>query len=249
MTRPARNSSALPAKKSGGTYWMYGRHAIEAASDNPQRQIRRVLFSGKQAPSWLRAGLRAEAADGRQLERLVGAEAVHQGIIAEVDPLPQPHLEELLPAKAPLLLLDQVTDPHNIGAMLRTAAAFGMGAIVLPKDGAPSESAVMAKAACGALERVPLISVTNLASSMEKMKEAGYWLVGMDGKASQTIEKIGEYRPVGLVMGAEGTGLRRLTEDKCDLLMKINIKGCIDSLNVSNAAAIACHMIFQKERL
>lgn len=229
-----------PSKKSG-TYWLYGRHAVQSACENPQRQIRRLLYSGKQAPAW--ANCPAESATGQQIERIVGADAVHQGVIAEANPLAQPHLEELLPAQKPLLLLDQVTDPHNIGAMLRTAAAFGIGALVLPKDGAPSESAVMAKAACGALERIPLVSVTNLAQAMNAMKEAGYWLVGMDGQAKNSIDKIKEYKPLGLVMGAEGAGLRRLSAQTCDLLVKIPISSDMESLNVSNAAAIACYLI------
>lgn len=224
---------------------MYGRHAVRAACDNPHRRIRRILFSGKQPPEW--APIKPEATDAKQLERLVGMDAVHQGIIAEVDPLPQPHLEEILPARKPLLLLDQVSDPHNIGAILRSAAAFDIGAIVLPKDGAPAESAVMAKTACGALETVPMVTVTNLAKAMDIMKDAGYWLLGLDGQAKETIGKIAHYAPLGLVMGAEGAGLRRLSAEKCDLLVKIPMSGAMESLNVSNAAAIACFLIGQKQ--
>ena len=132
-----------------------------------------------------------------------------------------------------------MTDPHNIGAMLRTASAFGFGALVLPKDGAPGESAVMAKAACGALERVPMLSVTNLSQAIKSMKSAGYWLAGMDGSAREDVSKLAEYSPLGLVMGAEGAGLRRLSAESCDLLVKIPIAAQMESLNVSNAAAIA----------
>jgi 23S rRNA (guanosine2251-2'-O)-methyltransferase len=223
--------------KKSSTYWLYGRHAVRAACDNPNRVIKRLLYSGKQQPDWARG--KAEPSDNAQLERIVGREAVHQGVVAEVDALAQPHLEELLPAKQPLLLLDQVTDPHNIGAMLRTAAAFGFGAVVLPKDGAPGESAVMAKAACGALERVPMLSVTNLTQAMKAMKSAGYWLAGMDGTAREEVRKLAEFSPLGLVMGAEGAGLRRLTAESCDLLVNIPIAAQMESLNVSNAAAIA----------
>lgn len=229
------------AKKSQktGTYWLYGRHAVQAACENSQRSLRRVYYSAKQRPDWLAAKISAERREPDALQRMLGTDAVHQGIAAEVDPLDQPHLEELLPTKAPLLLLDQITDPHNIGAMLRSAAAFGVGALVLPKDGSPGESAVMAKAACGALERVPLVSVTNLAQAMKTMKDAGYWLVGMDGTARETVSKLRDYRPVGLVMGAEGKGVRRLTADSCDVMVKIPISGAMESLNVSNAAAVA----------
>lgn len=233
---------AKPAKKSG-TYWLYGKHAVHAACENPLRQLRRICYIGNQPPEWARG--KTERIDPAQLERIVGREAVHQGVIAEVEPLFQQHLEELLPAKKPLLLLDQVTDPHNIGAILRSAAAFAIGAVVLPKDGAPGESAAMAKAACGALERVPMVTVTNLVSAMQQMKAAGYWLAGMDGYANEGIDRLATYKPLGLVMGAEGKGLRRLSAEHCDLLVKIPISNQMESLNVSNAAAIAMYAIAQ----
>jgi 23S rRNA (guanosine2251-2'-O)-methyltransferase len=237
MKKPANK----PTSKSQ-TYWMYGRHAVRAACENPQRQVRRVILAGKQAPDWLKRDVSVQLqADNALLEKLVGREAVHQGIVAEVVTLAPPHLDEITPHHPPLLLLDQVTDPHNVGAILRSAAAFGVGAILMPKDGAAPESAVMAKAACGALEHVPLIPVTNLVQAMTQLKEAGYWLAGLDGAASQDLDGLAGLQPLGLVLGAEGAGLRRLTAQHCDRLVKIPMQPVMESLNVSNAAAIALY--------
>lgn len=226
-----------------GTYWLYGRHAAQAALENPQRQVRRILVAARELPGWLPAAYRAkaEAVEATQIARHVGEQAVHQGIALEVDPLAQPHLEELLPATPPLVLLDQISDPQNIGAMLRSAAAFGVRALVLPKDHAPGESAAMAKTASGALERVALISVTNLAQTMETLKEAGYWLAGLEAGGRADVEQLAQHRPLALVLGAEGRGLRRLTRERCDVLAHIPMRGGMESLNVSAAAAIAMY--------
>ena len=143
-------------------------------------------------------------------------------------------------------MLDQITDPHNVGAILRSAAAFDVGAVIATDRNAPTESGVMAKAASGALEVVPLITVTNLVQAIEKIKKAGYWIAGMDGNAKQTIAEAKLDRKTALVLGAEGSGLRRLTAEHCDYLVKLPMSGRIESLNVSNAAAVALYELYRR---
>lgn len=186
--------------------------------------------------------------EGAKLEGLLPAGSVHQGIVIECDPLTQPSLQEWLAlgTGAPVILLDQVSDPHNVGAILRSAAAFDIGAVIATDRHAPSESGVMAKSASGGLEAVPLITVTNLSQSMELLKQAGYWICGMDGEARQTIDQAKLDRKTAIVMGAEGTGLRRLTSERCDFLVKLPMSPRMESLNVSNAAAIAMYALYTK---
>lgn len=224
--------------KKATTYWLYGRHAVLAACANPQRHVRRVWFSGRVRPEGVSEAIPAQAVEPVQLHKVCGKEAVHQGIAAEVDPLNPPDLSELAQSGARLWLLDRVSDPHNIGAMMRTAAAFGIAALILPRDHAPGESAVMAKAACGALEQVPLVPVTNLSKAMQELKTQGFWLIGLDGQAKDPVSRLKEFRPQAVVFGAEGSGLRRLTRESCDMLLSIPIRPEMESLNVSNAAAI-----------
>lgn len=231
------------ASKKAGRYWMYGRHAVQAALANPLRICHRLCYSGQLPEAWLRdrPGLRHEKTDVQQLQRWVGVEAVHQGVALEVEPLQADHLEDYARLRAPLLLLDQVTDPHNVGAMLRSAAAFGVKALISPKDHAPSESGVMAKAASGGLETVALVSVTNLAQAINLLKNHDYWVAGLAAHQPSTVDALKQYQPLALVMGAEGKGLRRLTQEACDVLVSIPMSGEMESLNVSNAAAIALY--------
>lgn len=220
------------------TYWLCGLHAVQAALDNPSRQVHRALATAKATEKMRWGQVSPEIVAGEVIARACGSDLVHQGVALSVASLPERHLDEVMDC-ARLALLDQVTDPHNVGAILRSAAAFGIGAIVLPKDHASPESAVMAKAACGALELVPLIRVTNLAKAMKELKARDYWLLGMDGAARASVSAAREYENCALVLGAEGKGLRRLTAEHCDLLVKIPMQDAMESLNVSNAAAIA----------
>ncbi len=237
-----------------GTYWIYGHHAVSAVLHNPARQIRRLVISRnaleKVPGEWLKSSPRQpEIVDVTVLSKLLPIDAVHQGIAVEVLPLDQPSMEEWIlahPQKTPLLLLDQVTDPHNVGAILRSAAAFDAGAVILTKDHAPPESAVMAKSASGALELVPLITVTNLVQSMEFLKKHGYWCIGLDGEAKETIAQAKLGSDSALVLGAEGKGLRRLTAEHCDRIVRLPISPRMESLNVSNAAAVALYEISRK---
>lgn len=224
-------------------YWLYGHHAVAAALANPRREVRRVLAT-KQAQTALAvtAKVKPQPADASAIDKLLPKDAVHQGIAAEVLPLAPPALEEVLGGK-PLLMLDQVTDPHNVGAILRSAAAFGAGAVIVQDRHSPPEGGVMAKAASGALEVVPLVPVTNLSQALQQVKEAGYWCAGLDGDAPLPIHQAKLGPKTVLVLGAEGRGLRRLVGEHCDLLVKIPISGQMESLNVSNAAAVALYAL------
>lgn len=233
MSHAKSNKPRRPA-----TYWLYGQHSCAAAAANPARTIRRVVAMKQADTGWLKGRGRPEAVDGERLARLLPEGAVHQGVAMEVEPLDDVHLDQVM-GGGPLAVLDQITDPHNVGAILRSAAAFGISALILPKDHAPAEGAVMAKAASGALERVPLVRVTNLASTLKALKKAEYWIAGLDAGGSRGIEAVAAFSPLCLVLGAEGKGLRRLTAEHCDLIVSIPISAAMESLNVSNAAAIA----------
>lgn len=230
-------------KSSSGTVWLFGRHAVFAALANPSRDFRRLVVTKNAAEHLpaLPAGLQPQLMEAQELSRLVPREAVHQGYALEVLPLDDGNLDMLMQSGRPVLLLDQVTDPHNIGAILRSAAAFDAAGIVVTKHNAPEETGTLAKSASGALETVPMVRVANLVQAMEQLKAGGYWVAGMDGKATQTLAEANLAAKTALVMGAEGSGLRRLTEEKCDLLVKLPISARMESLNVSNAAAIALY--------
>lgn len=220
---------------------MYGIHACEAALQNDSRQIQKIMISAQLKSAWQAKlpPVPVQEADGAEIANVTGAGAVHQGIAMLVQPLEEPYWDGVLKAARRICVLDQVTDPHNVGAILRSAAAFGVDALILPKDHCPPESATMAKTACGALERVPCLRVTNLSHTLGELKKRGFWILGMDAGGSKTIEAAKEYQPLCLVMGAEGAGLRRLTREACDLIVSIPIASDMESLNVSNAAAIA----------
>lgn len=238
-------------KASGGSYWIYGNHAVLAAIDNPQRRIRRLLQANPDSEKAARGGSdrplpRWETVDRAILDRVAGKESVHQGIAAQVDPLPDTEVEDIaaLAADRPeakVVILDQVTDPHNVGAILRSAAAFGALAVVLTERNAAPESGVLAKAASGALDVVPLVRVTNLARAIEQLKAAGFWCAGLAAEGERTLAEARLSGRVALCLGAEGAGLRRLTRTHCDLLVRLPTSGPIGHLNVSNAAAVGLY--------
>lgn len=248
---PRSDDSHAGYKASGSSYWIYGNHAVLAAIDNPQRRIRRLLQVSAESEKAARGGgdrplPRWETVDRGILDRVAGRESVHQGIAAQVDPLPEAEVEDIaaLAADRPeakIVILDQVTDPHNVGAILRSAAAFGALAVVLTERNAAPESGVLAKAASGALEVVPLVRVTNLARAMEQLKAAGFWIAGLAAEGERSLAEARLTGRVGLCLGAEGAGLRRLTRTHCDLLVKLPTSGPIGHLNVSNAAAVALY--------
>jgi 23S rRNA (guanosine2251-2'-O)-methyltransferase len=224
---------------------MWGKHAVAAALDNPNRKVLRAWSTREGAASMqFPGGVPVTFADVADLGRLVPPDAPHQGVVIEVEPLEDIWLGDLLgdaPDKAVLLVLDQVTDPHNVGAILRSAAAFGAVGIVTQDRHSPPESGALAKAASGALERVPWARVVNLARALEEIGEAGFWRIGLAGEAEMDLkEALGPAR-IALVLGAEGPGLRPNTREHCDALARLPISGNVESLNVSNAAAVALY--------
>lgn len=237
-----------PSQAPGNRPRFWGRHAVTAALANPARVVRKLwgtreAIASLQLPPLLPV-VYAEAAD---LGRMVPADAPHQGLVIDVDPLEDVWLGDLLEQgrddRRPLVILDQVTDPHNVGAVLRSAAAFDALGIVTQDRHAPPESGALARSASGALETVPWVRVVNLARALDEIAEAGFWRIGLTGHASQTLgDTMGQAR-VALVLGAEGEGLRQNTEAHCDQLAKLPISPKVESLNISNAAAIALYAI------
>jgi 23S rRNA (guanosine2251-2'-O)-methyltransferase len=227
---------------------LWGRHAVEAALMNPRRQHRKLWATREGVASLdgeLPPDFPVEYADVSDLARLVAHDAPHQGLVLECEPLEDFHLDDVLDADAarPIVVLDQVTDPHNVGAILRSAAAFGAAALVTQDRHAPPEGGALAKAASGALEIVPWVRVVNLARALEDMAEAGYWRIGLEGEAEALFADAVPAGPVALVLGAEGEGLRHNIAAHCDALARLPMSGAIESLNVSNAAAIALYAI------
>jgi 23S rRNA (guanosine2251-2'-O)-methyltransferase len=231
---------------SKGTVRLWGRHAVEAALKNPDREHRKLWATREGIASLdgeLPAGFPLEYAQGADLGRLVARDAPHQGLVLECLPLDDLFLEDVLTGDAarPVVVLDQVTDPHNLGAILRSAAAFDACALITQDRHAPPESGVVAKSASGALEVVPWVRVVNLARALEEIAEAGYWRIGLAGEAQSTLGEALPAGPVALVLGAEGEGLRQNVAQHCDALARLPISDAMESLNVSNAAAIALY--------
>lgn len=240
--RPRRDEA--PRNDTGGGYWIYGWHAVNAALANPERAVRRIVATPaarEKLEMPARKLPQAETLEPRAMDNMLGSDAVHQGIAALVMPLDPYVLEDVLHKKGLLVILDQVSDPHNVGAILRSAAAFDAIGVITPKDNSAPETATMAKAASGALDIVPRITVTNLASAMRELKEDGWWIIGLAGEATRLLSDITIGEKTVLVLGAEGKGMRRLTAESCDELAKLPISPRMESLNVSNAAALALY--------
>lgn len=247
-----------PARPSHGRnqFWLYGLHAVKAALANPRRRRHRLLLTDEAAQA-LHADISnindlSPEIEGREaIARVVPPGAVHQGAALLSEPLADVALEDIIDQaaegeKSVILILDQVTDPQNVGAILRSAAAFGAAAVVVPDRHAPPETGALVKAASGAVEIVPLVRVVNLARAMEDLKAAGFWCAGLDGSAPQTLAAADMTGKVALVLGAEGEGLRRLTRDHCDILVRLPISDRMESLNVSAAAAVALYELARK---
>ena len=245
MTRDKRNPRKQAVPPEPEEEIIYGLHAAAEALANPRRSIRSVLVTRNAAnrltESLAAAGVEAEIVHPKELDRRLGGDAVHQGILVIADPLPQPRLDQI-PRTGLVVMLDQVTDPHNVGAILRTACAFAATAVVTTARHSPHGSAVMIKAASGAIEHVPFVKVTNLARAMDELKEYGFEIYGLDSEAPGILDcEVAPPDPCAIVLGAEGKGLRQLTRQKCDHLVRLDLPGPIRSLNVSNAAALALH--------
>ncbi|WP_310468838.1 23S rRNA (guanosine(2251)-2'-O)-methyltransferase RlmB [Sphingomonas sp.] len=224
---------------------LWGRHAVAAALDNPARRVLKAWATHEGAAAMqFPPGLALTIADGADLGRLVPNDAPHQGVVIETEPLEDIWLGDILSEageRSVVLVLDQVTDPHNVGAILRSAAAFGAAGIVTQDRHSPPESGALAKAASGALERVPWARVVNLARALDEIAEAGFWRIGLAGEAAMDLkDALGPPR-VALVLGAEGPGMRQNTREHCDALARLPIAAEVESLNVSNAAAVALY--------
>ncbi|MEX0852239.1 MAG: RNA methyltransferase [Bauldia sp.] len=240
-----RLAQRSPAERRPDTLWIYGIHPVLAALANPRRQVRRIVVTANALARLAEAGsifaLAPEETTPRLLDRLLGGEAVHQGVAIEVAPLPPVALEKITDAKL-IVVLDQVTDPHNVGAILRSAAAFAADAVVTTARHAPNETAVLAKAASGALDTVPWVEVPNLARALDVIGEMGFTRIGLDSTGEREIEEALDSERIALVLGAEGKGLRHLTREKCDVVARLSVPGAITSLNVSNAAVLALYL-------
>ncbi|KGB83406.1 RNA methyltransferase [Rhodovulum sp. NI22] len=233
------------------TVWLFGLHAVRDALMNPARERLRLVVTrnaaDRLADAIAHSGMEPEISDPRKFAAPLDPGSVHQGAALEVKPLDWGKLADLCePGQgAPrVVLLDRVTDPHNVGAILRSAEVFGARAVIAPHRHSAPETGALAKTASGALERQPYLRVQNLADAMETLRKMGYILLGLDGEADETLEtalaRVGNL-PVGLVLGAEGPGLRERTRNTCDALVKIPFAGAFGSLNVSNAAAVALY--------
>lgn len=235
-------------RASTGAVRLWGRHAVEAALKNPDRRHRKLWATREGVASLdgeLPADFPLEYAAPADLARLVARDAPHQGLVLDCDALEDVFLDEVLDGDAdrPIVVLDQVTDPHNVGAILRSAAAFGAAAIVTQDRHSPPESGTLAKSASGALESVPWVRVVNLARALDELAEAGYWRIGLDGEGQSTLAEVLPTGPVALVLGAEGEGMRHNIVQHCDSIARLPITRTIESLNVSNAAAIALYAV------
>lgn len=234
----------------GGSVRIYGIHAVEAVLANPLRAIKRLSLTDN-AEKRLELGIATRGAkvrrmSPRDLDQLLGEDTVHQGALVETEPLAEPELADLCAAAergGPLVVLDQVTDPHNVGAILRSCAVFAGAGLVMTRRHSPPLSGALAKTASGALEAVPVALVGNLAQSLAEMKENHVRLIGLDGDGEALLEGEGLSGAVALILGSEGRGLRRLTRELCDSLCRIGTKGAMSSLNVSNAAAVALYAV------
>ena len=238
--------SPRPSRGGHQMVWLYGRHPVLAALANPERRIERLLATNEVAERHASefAGKSVQVVAREEMAQRLPAGAVHQGLAALVTPLEDAVLEDVLArcgGDALILALDQVTDPHNVGAILRSAVAFGAAGLVVTERHAPADTGVLAKAASGGLELVPLVRAVNLARTLEQLKEAGFWLYGLDERGDAAIGALDLKGRVCIVLGAEGEGLRRLTAEKCDRLVTVPTNAALASLNVSNAASIALY--------
>ena len=232
-----------------GAVWLYGQHAVAAALANPGRRLRRLVVTEEAAATLTQRlpqpwPLAPETVERGRIDHLLGRDIAHQGVALLADPLAPPVLQHVLERAGPILVLDQVTDPRNVGAILRSARAFGAAAVIVQERNAPEETGTLAKAASGALETVPLLRAVNLARTLVALKASGCWVVGLDSSGKSLVGSALAERRVALVLGSEGEGLRRLTRDTCDEVAGIAMPGAgggLDSLNVSAAAAVALY--------
>ncbi|AHY49703.1 23S rRNA (guanosine(2251)-2'-O)-methyltransferase RlmB [Bradyrhizobium japonicum] len=249
FNRPGK-SAGRPAwrdrdSQSDGPVILYGWHTVTMALANPQRRIRKLTLTENAAKRLadenIATRVTPEIVRPQEIDRLLSPDAVHQGLLAEADALPSPDIETLA-QEGMVLVLDQITDPHNVGAILRSAAAFAVKAIVTTARHSPEATGVLAKAASGALELVPMVTVQNLARALTALNERGFQTVGLDSEGSEDLSNVTLREPLALVLGAEGKGLRQLTRETCSVVARLDMPGEIKSLNVSNAAVLSLYV-------
>ena len=242
---PGRPTGRDRGPGTDGLTILYGWHTVTAALSNPERKIRKLLLTEnaarRLADENIDTRIPPEIVRPQVIDQRLGPDAVHQGLLAEADPLDSPDIDAL-PQEGIVLVLDQITDPHNVGAIMRSAAAFAVKAIVTTARHSPEATGVLAKSASGALELVPLITVQNLARALNELNERGFTTVGLDSAGSEDLGASELHQPLALVLGAEGKGLRQLTRETCKLVARLDMPGEIKSLNVSNAAVLALYI-------
>ncbi len=252
MTRPPKTAKDQNFRRprprerdESGPIALFGLHTVSAALANPERTKLRLMATrnalARLDETLIPPLLPVETVTPRDIDRRLGPDAVHQGVLLEVEPLPERDLVSLGKARL-VLALDQTTDPHNVGAILRSAAAFAVDAVIIPRRHSAGETAVLAKSASGALDIVPLISVPNLAEALASLRSENFQIIGFDSEGAEPYEDIALSTPLALVMGSEGKGLRSRTRESCDALARLDMPGEIKSLNVSNATALALYV-------
>lgn len=246
--RKASKGGGAPA----GQMWVHGHHAVSAALANPERKVLRLLATQEaydklsEDTAIPRPTLgRAQRVSRKELDQVLGEDVVHQGVALLTEPIDQ-RIEDVLEIAGNLetstiMVLDQITDPHNVGAIIRSAAALGASAVISPTRHAPGDSGIVAKAASGALERLAYIQVTNISRTLEQLKDAGFWVIGLAGDGDKTLSSVDLKGRTAFVLGTESEGLRRLVRETCDLIARLPIAEGTESLNVSNAAAVALY--------
>lgn len=243
--RTAPPRSAWRDRDPDGPVILYGWHTVAMALQNPKRRFRKLILTENAARRLTEDGIKTritpEIVRPNEIDRLLTPDAVHQGLFAEAEPLPSSDIETLT-QDGMVLVLDQITDPHNVGAIMRSAAAFAVKAIVTTARHSPEATGVLAKAASGALELVPLVTVQNLARALTRLNELGFMTVGLDSEGSENLSAVALRQPLALVLGAEGKGLRQLTRETCSVVARLDMPGEIKSLNVSNAAVLALYI-------
>jgi 23S rRNA (guanosine2251-2'-O)-methyltransferase len=246
--KPAEKAGKPAGRREGGSEWLYGIHAVQAALANPARKLGRAALTPRAIETIgkkLLSRVQVETLEPGAIDKLLPPGAVHQGAALEAWPLKSRDLEEVLgepsDSRRVVLVLDQLSDPHNVGAILRTAAAFGVSAVVVQDRHAPPQSGALAKAASGALDVVPYVEVVNIARALDELAELGFWRIALAGDGEQTIAEAIPTGDVALVLGSEGEGIRRLVREHCEASALIPISRTMESLNVSNAAAIALY--------
>jgi len=228
---------------------LYGRHAVLAALKNPKRQINKILCVKENAEEIRKVSkLAPQVVERKEIDKLVGADAVHQGFALFCQRLNNYTIDDIInmaeeQKNCHILILDQVTDPQNIGAIIRSAVAFNTLALIVQDKNSPLENGAMAKASAGMIEHLPIVRVTNLSRAIDKLKKSGFWTIGMDGYAQTTIDKLDSSGKTVIIMGSEGKGMRRLIEENCDMTVKLAMSPLTESLNVATAAAIALYEI------